>query len=136
MSDDILREAFMGKQAAAPKTNEDDTNKGVNNVYNPPAGRAPGTIDARWGDTPPTDPVQHSTAVKREAYDDRNEQIERLLDSPATSAKAEQNLLSAYLEHASEGHPHSPLLQRGHKTASAGRPASLTDEILRVVGHL
>ena len=75
MSDDDLRDAFLSKVADAPKTNENDTNKGINNVYGPPPGRQPGTLDARWGDPPKTGPdgypINYGTAVRREAGDDR-----------------------------------------------------------------
>ena len=137
-----LKQAMLGKLADAPKTNEDDTNKGINNVYGPPAGRKPGTLDAKWGDTPKEAPDgypdNYSTAVKREARDDRAGVIERSFDSPKTTAPAEQSLMAQYLEHAAEGQPHSPILQRGHTSkvvTAAADTETLTETVMRVVGR-
>ena len=125
--------ALMGKVADAPKNNEDDTNKGIENVYGPPHGRSPGTLDARWGDTPPP-PETYGTGTKREARDGRNEMLERLFDSPRTSADVEQKLLRQNLTHFNEAHSHSPLLQRGRVKEASGEE-TLTDSVMRVVGH-
>jgi hypothetical protein len=130
-----LKEAMLAKAADAPKTNEDETNKGVGNVRENPADRKPGTLDAKWGDHPTPEPDVYSTAVVREARDGRGGLIDRIFDSQRTSAPAEQALMASLLVHAREGHPHSPILQRGRppeeKTAS---DETLTDQVSRVVG--
>jgi hypothetical protein len=139
MSVEALKQAMLGKAADAPKTNEDETNKGIGNVREKPADRKPGTLDAKWGDHPPEGnngyPDAYSTGVVREARDTRGGVIERIFDSQRTSAPAEQSLMARLLAHAREGHPHSPLLQRGRppeeKTAS---DETLTDAVNRVVG--
>ena len=126
------------KQADAPDTNLDDTQKGVNNVYETPPGRKPGTLDALWGDQPPN-PDTYGTAVMRSAQDTRADMIERLFDSPSTSASAEQAMMSALFENARDGRPHSPLLQRGRSStkdhSEAKEAETLTDSVMRVVGH-
>ena len=130
------------KQADAAETNLDDTQKGVNNVYEPPPGRKPGTLNAKWGDLPPAgpsgDPDIYGTAVMRSAQDTRADMIERLFDSPATSASAEQTMMSAIFENAKNGRPHSPLLQRGRlptqQHEEAKEAETLTDSVMRVIG--
>jgi hypothetical protein len=134
-----LKAAMSAKVADAPKTNEDETNKGIGNVRTQPADRKPGTLDAKWGDHPPEGndgfPDVYGEAAVREARDTRGGLIERIFDSQRTSAPAEQALMGKLLMHAREGHPHSPLLQRGRppeeKTAN---DETLTDRVNRVVG--
>lgn len=131
------------KQADAAETNLDGTNVSVNNVYEQPPGRHPGTLRAKWGDTPPEGangyPDIYSTGVMRAAQDTRADMIERIFDSPATSAPAEQAMMSELFVNARDGHPHSPLLQRGrlpikeHSEVDGGR--TLTDEVMRVIGR-
>jgi hypothetical protein len=131
------------KQADAAETNLDDTNVSVNNVYEQPEGRKPGTLNARWGDAPPEGangyPDIYSKGVMRAAKDTRADMIERLFDSPGTSASPAQALMSELFENARDGHPHSPLLQRGrlpvaeHSEKDASE--TLTDAVMRVVGH-
>lgn len=135
MSVDALKQAMQTKAADAPKNNEDETLKGVGNVYEKPADRKPGTLDALWGDHPTPEPDVYSTAVVREARNDRGGLIDRIFDSQRTSAPAEQALMASLLTHAREGHPHSPILQRGRppeeKTAS---DHTLTDQVMDVIG--
>lgn len=136
MSVDTLKQALMAKSAADNgklPNNEDETNKGTNGVRKDPEGRAPGTLDAPWGAKPPP-PETYGTATRREAQDGRGDLLDRILDSGKTTAPAEQSLMRQYFEHAAEGNPHSPVLQRGHKTASADSE-TLTDSVMRVVGH-
>ncbi len=139
MSVEALKQA-MSKGADAPKTNEDETQKGVADVRKSPADRSPGTLNAQWGDKPAEGhngyPDVYGQAALQEARDGRAGLIERIFDSPKTTAPAEQALMRQNFANASEGTPHNPLLQRGHlpaKTASADRP-SLTDKVLRVIG--
>jgi hypothetical protein len=135
--DDIRQR--MAKAADAPANNELDPNQGVNDVRKNPPDRSPKTLDARWGDHPPEGhngyPDVYGTAAVREAHDGRAALIERLFDSPKTTAPIEQALMTQLLSHAHEGHPHSPLLQRGRlqeeKTAA---DETLTDQVNRVVG--
>lgn len=129
-------EAVFGKHAADNgkiPNNEDETNKGVNDVRKDPAERTSGTLDASWGDKPPP-PETYGTATRREAQDGRGALLDRILDAGKASAPAEQALMRQHFEHAAEGQPHSPILQRGHKTASADEP-TLTDQVMAVVGH-
>jgi hypothetical protein len=141
MSVEDLKAALLSKHADAPKNNEDETNRGVANVYDPPEDRRPGTIDAKWGDHPakghwPGYPDVYGKAALEAARDGRQAMIGRLFDSPATSGPVEQALMAASFAHASEGMPHSPLLQRGklEKLANDGSE-TLTDLVRRVVGH-
>lgn len=138
MSVYALKQAMLGKAADAPKNNEDETNKGISNVHRPPEGRAPGTLDAKWGDHPPKGhdgyPDIYSSAVLREGADTRGGMLERLFDAPKTDAKTEQALMGQHFNNARQGAPHSPMLQRGRiKAASAEE--TLTDAVMRVVGH-
>jgi hypothetical protein len=133
--------AAMKKQADKPENNEGGTNKGVADVYAAPAGRAPGTLDAPWGERPAEGrngyPDVYSTGVMREARDGRGDMLERLFDSPKADAASEQRLMGGLLEHAREGAPHSPMLQRGRlhdKTASIDEP-TLTDQVMRACGR-
>jgi hypothetical protein len=49
MSVEEIKRAMLGQV----ENNEDArVIKGVNNVYETPPGRAPGTLDAKWGDAP------------------------------------------------------------------------------------
>lgn len=125
------------------ENNEMATQKGVANVYDPPDGRTPGTLDARWGDVPPEGangyPDIYSKGVMRAAKDTRADMIERIFDSPRTSASPEQAMMSELFVNARDGHPHNPLLQRGrlpveeHSEKDASE--TLTDSVMRVVGH-
>jgi len=137
MSIDLLKEAFEG--AKSPENNESSVNKGINNVYPDPPGRAPGTLDAKWGDKPAEgkdgSPAVYGTGVVREAHNGRGEMIERLFDSPKTTAPAEQNAMQAYFAHAKDGQPHSPMLQRGHDKTAERHEESLMDQVTRVVGR-
>jgi hypothetical protein len=140
MSVDALKQAMLGKVADAPKTNENDTNKGVADVREAPAGRAPDTLDAKWGDHPAKGIDGHSdvysSAVLREARDGRSDLLERLFDSPKTTASVEQALVRKNFGDVDRDRvSHSPMLQRGRvKTASADEE-SLTDKVMRVVGR-
>jgi hypothetical protein len=131
MSVEELKRALMGKVADAPKNNENDTLIGTGNVQPPPAGRKPGTVDAKWGDPPPP-PETYGSSVKREAQNDRGDLLDRILDSPRTSAPAEQSLMQQYFA-TRDGHPHAPLLQRGRERAGDD-DGTLTDQVRRVVG--
>jgi hypothetical protein len=133
--------AGVAKQAAETggariENNEEQTNKGVGDVHTAPKDRKPGTLDARWGDHPPVskngDQAVFGTAAEREAKDGRNEMIERLFDSPKSSASAEQALMSQNFTGAADGHPHSPLLQRGRVKTAADE--TLTDKVRKVIG--
>jgi hypothetical protein len=106
-----------------------------------PAGRAPGTLDALWGDAPPrgldSSQAVFSTAARREAEEGRDGLAGKLFNSLAASAPAEQNAISDYFnaETVREAHkPHS-LLLRHHKDKYAS-DETLTDQVKRVVGHL
>jgi hypothetical protein len=112
------------------QNNEDESNKGRADVYPQPEGRKPGTLDAKWGDAPPP-PVTHGTAVEREAKNGRGEMIDRLFDSPKSSAPAEQKEMRELFTNADEGHPHSPMLQHGRAKTAADE--TLIDKVMRVV---
>ena len=147
MSVEDLKTALIKRAAnGAVENNEGDTNKGVADVYPTPPGRSPGTLDARWGDKPAeghdgyTD--VYSTSVRREAEDGRGALLDRLFDSPKSTAPAEQALMHQHFENAGAGDPHSPMLQHGHsplrgKTAHAVYfdDETLTDQVLRVAGR-
>jgi hypothetical protein len=79
--------------------------------------------------------VNYSTAVREGAHDERNEMIERLFDSPKGSASTEQEEMRQLLLNADEGHPHSPMLQRGHEGKIARADMTLTDLVMRTVGR-
>lgn len=116
--------------------NENQTNKGLGNVFPPPEGRKPGTLDAQWGDTPPKtehgDQAVYGTAAEREAKNGRNDMIDRLFDSPKSNAGSEQSEMRELFENADKGNPHSPMLQRGRVKAAADE--TLTDKVRRIVG--
>jgi len=120
------------------ENNEDQSNKGRGDVYPPPEGRKPGTLDAKWGDKPPVskndDAAVHGTAVEREAHNGRGEMIDRLFDSPKTTAPAEQKEMSEFFANAREGHPHSPMLQRGREKTAADE--TLTDKVMKTIGFV
>jgi len=136
-----MSEAFrraLIKLAEGLETNEDDTQMGVNNVRENPEGRAPGTLDALWGDDSEPGhagyPDVYGSAVLREAHDGRGAMLDRLFDSVHATAPAEQALMRQHFGPvADESLPHSPLLQHGrHKTAA---PETLTDLVMRIAGR-
>jgi hypothetical protein len=137
MSVDQLKQAMENGKV---QDNEVTTQKGVADVRTAPNDRAPGTLDARWGDKPAEGhngyPDVYGQAAVQEAKDGRSSLIERIFDSPKTTAPAEQALMRQNFVHAGDGEPHSPMLQRGHlaKTAEADRP-SLTDRVMRLFGR-
>ena len=133
MSVEQLQQALLAKRAEAAETNETKTNKGTNAVYPTPPGRYPGTLDAKWGDRPPP-PVSNGTAVVEEAKNVRNDMVDRLFDSPATSAPAQQAEMAQLFVNAREGNPHSPLLQRGRMVKQG--EATLMDRVARIVGKV
>jgi hypothetical protein len=144
MSVEALKQAMLDKAAAlpggiVPEANETETQKGIVNLYKNPPGRAPGTLDALWGDRPAEGndgyPDVYSTAVQREAQDGREHALERLFDSMGPSAKAEQKLMGQVLENASKGAPHSPVLQHGRLHPKTASDETLLDKVLRVVGY-
>lgn len=138
MSVDALKQAMLGKVADAPSTNEDETNLGTNNIRKTPAGRAPDTLDARWGDTPSEGrngyPDVYGSAVFRESHDGRGDLLDRIFDSLASSSAAEQGLMRQHFAHADEGEPHSPILQHGRLSKVAEADETLTDQVMRIVG--
>jgi hypothetical protein len=120
-------------------TNEDQTVKGIIDVRKDPADRAPGTLDAKWGDEPPKGqngyPDVYSTAVMHESHDGRASLIDRLFDSPRSTAPAEQAEMRQLFANADKGEPHSPMLQHGkHKHAHMHLDETLADQVVRVVG--
>jgi hypothetical protein len=127
---------MVTKAADAAKTNELDTNKGVNDVRKNPEDRSPGTLDAKWGDHPTPSPDVYSTAVVREAHDGRASLIDRIFDSQKTTAPAEQSLMRQNFVNMAQGNPHSPILQRGKEPEKVASDETLTDQVTRVVGHL
>lgn len=140
MNELAMIRAGLAKQAAETggariEDNENQTNKGLGDVHTAPKDRKPGTLDARWGDHPPIsktdDQAVFGTAVEREAKDGRNEMIERLFDSPKSSAPAEQAEMASLFANAADAHPHSPLLQRGRVKTAADE--TLTDKVRRVI---
>jgi hypothetical protein len=140
MSVEDMKEALAAMSNGRLDDNEETTQKGVGNVYDPPADRRPGTLDAKWGDKPPEGhngyPDVYGKAALEAAKDGRGDMLERLFDSPRTMAEVEQSLMAQHFDHAREGTPHSPMLQRNRlplKEASADQ--TLTDQVMRVVGH-
>jgi len=133
---ELIRAGLKTASNGRIENNEDQTNKGLANVYDPPPGRKPGTLDAKWGDTPPKsktdDQAVFGKGVEDEAKNVRNEMIERLFDSPSSSAAAEQKLMGENFTGSAEGHPHSPLLQR--ERAKTAADETLTDKILKTIG--
>src|SRR5580700_4205417 len=131
-----LKAAMAAAGNGKIKDNESALLKGTANVHTPPEGRAPGTLNARWGDHPPTSPTKdtavHGTAVEQAAHDDRNGMIERLFDSPGSSAPTEQKLMEGYFTAPKDGFPHSPLLQRGHLDKTA-QDETLAQQVRRVI---
>lgn len=130
----------VDKAAETIENNENESVRAQNNVRKDPPGRAPGTLDAKWGDEPAKDrdgdQVAYSSAVKREAHDGREGVVDRLFDSVASSAKADQDAIGDYFnaKTVSEARtPHSLLLRHGKdKTAAA---ESLTDQVVRICGR-
>jgi len=112
---------------AAPQTYTDTEDEDRNTVGTQPQpdegvpDRSSGDIDAPWGEQPSPEVVQFS----RQAYTDfkqgREKLLEKLLDSKATSDKAEQSMASQYLDHAASGdfETSSPQLSGKSKTSSA-----------------
>ncbi len=144
MTVEDLKLALLAKQADAPKNNEDETNRGVANVYDPPENRKPRTLDSRWGDHPAVDQDGHAavfgTAALAAVEDGRGKMVERLFSSPATMAPVEQALMRANFAGFNEAIHHSPLMQRGHTPLQKEKRAStadetLTDQVLRVAGR-
>lgn len=130
-----LKQAMMdNKTAEQAETNEGQMTRGVNNVYKQPVGRSPGTLDAQWGDKPGP-AIVHGKAVIEAAEDGRGEMIDRLLDSPKTTAPVEQALIRDLFtaETVNEAHPpHSPMLRRGK--VKVAEDESLAEQVQRVTG--
>jgi hypothetical protein len=140
MSVEGLKTAVSAMSNGRLEDNENETNRGVGNVYDPPSDRKPRTLDARWGDAPPQGrngyPDVYGKAALEAARDGRTDMIERLFDSPKTMAEVEQALMAQNFEHAREGVPHSPMLQRNRLPAKeASADESLTDSVMRVCGR-
>lgn len=135
MTNPEIEAAALRMKVAAGEmaTNEDETNKGVLEVYKTPAGRSPGTVDAKWGDTPLSDPQIHGSGVLREANEGRKELLGRVFDSmPAASANAKASVgdLFSTKDYASR----STLL--GHsKTASSPESLTLSERVRKVAGR-
>lgn len=143
MSVEDMKVALAAMENGRIENNEDQTQKGIANVYPPPEGRKPGTLDARWGDKPAEGhngyPDVYGKAALEAAKDGRGDVIDRLFDSPRTMAQVEQQLMGQHFEHAREGTPHSPMLQRNHlplKEASVNESdLTLTDKVMRAAGR-
>lgn len=125
--------AALSKSAEAPADNEDGINRGVNSVWPVPDDRKPGTIDAKWGDRPPANMVNNGTSVVEAAKDGREDMIERLFDSPKTTAPAEQAAMSALFGGMASAESHSPLLTRGKEKKASDE--TLTDKVVRIAGR-
>lgn len=141
MSVEEMKEALAAMSNGRLDDNENETNRGVGNVYDPPADRKPRTLDSRWGDHPPEGhngyPDVYGKAALEAAKDGRTDMIERLFDSPRTMAQVEQSLMAEHFVNAKDGTPHSPMLQRNHlplKEASVN-DETLTDQVMRVAGR-
>jgi hypothetical protein len=143
MSVEDLKTTLASMSNGRIEDNEETPQKGVNNVYEKPDGRRPGTLDARWGDPPAEGhngyPDVYGKAALEAAKDGRGDMIERLFDSPRTMAQVEQSLMAQNFVHARDGMPHSPMLQRNHlplKEASVNESdLTLTDKVMRLAGR-
>jgi len=132
MTNPEIEEAKLRMKVAAGEmaTNEDETNKGVLEVYKTPAGRAPGTVDAKWGDTPLKDPQVHGSGVLREAGEGRKYLLGRLFSSMPSASTNAKGVVGAAFD-TTNYESHSPLLHK-EKTAST---TSLSERVRKVAGR-
>jgi hypothetical protein len=122
--------------------NSNMPNKGVMNVYNAPKGREEGTLNARWGDNPPKQPLNwagdHSTGVVEEAIDDRRGVLERVFDGLAPARDQARAEIAQLFEHGQSGEyeAHAAVLGK-QKTASVHVPdeGSLTDRVRSILAR-
>lgn len=79
-----------------------------------------GTLDASWGEAPQPDPAHNSDQVYKYHQEGREKMLAKLLDSKATSDKAQQGILAQHLEHARKGdfETSSPQLTEKSKMSS------------------
>lgn len=132
MSLEDLRQAFL-KTAEATETNKDDTTVGVENVYPSPAGRAPHTIDAPWGEPGHADPFHNSDGVWAAFQEGRDNLLDRVFTQFSNSSKLDKKLISENFS--VPGKPgtyesHSALLNHGVNTSP-----SLTERVKSLVGR-
>lgn len=138
MSVEALKQAMTEmKTAESAETNEDKMVRGVNNVWSNPPGRKPETLDAQWGDKPPS-PMTMGQAANEAAEEGREKMVDRLFDAAGPSATAEQALVRDIFnpETVNAGHtPHSALLRRGRvKNEKLAEDETLTEQVQRVTG--
>ena len=120
------------KQAERLADDESRLVPGKMDLYPDPAGRAPGTIDARWGDAPNPDKAPLGTGTLREINRGRGEMLEKLFESFGSSSAAAragiaQDFAPGYETKAPMLHPHI-------KTAAPHTP-TLTERVRAVVGR-
>lgn len=131
------------KTGAEAPGDADESTVGTNpDQYEPPV-RESGTLDAPWGEKPPTDQVDalhYSDAFLKSFKEGREKMLETLFDSASSSNPAEQKFLSQHFDHAARGEfqTSSPQvsekakLMTTNKTSSA-RPETLTQQVNRLI---
>jgi hypothetical protein len=131
MSVKYLKQALREKLAAgSTETNEDEMTRGKANVYPDPPGSKQNTAGGNVG---------YSEAAVEAAKQTREEMVERLFDSPKTTAASEQALVnSLFSEEAirERSLPHSIMQRRGRDTSTVkqAEAETLTDKVRRVTG--
>lgn len=115
---------------------------GMMNVYKNPPDRAPGTIDAKWGDTPPARPLNYmgdyGEGAMEMAHDTRHGVLDRVFSGTSEARRAAQAEIAANFAHGSSGEyeARAALLSK-EKTAATHVPddGSFTERVRSIVGR-
>jgi hypothetical protein len=123
--------------------NQGMATEGLMNVYPPPPGRSPGTIDGHWGDAPPPRPLGHDGNYGKGAFDAamdaRHGVLKRIFDGIPEAKENARKTIRELFEHGGDHeHESHTAVMAEEKTSSARHlpeDESLTDRVLAVCGR-
>lgn len=109
---------------------------GTTSLYENPADRQSGNLDAPWGEPGPKDPDHHGSGPWNKHVETKHELLDKAFSGTQTAAKADQQLISANFAHGASGdfETHSPLLHAKSETKATKEP-TLMEKVRTVAGR-
>jgi hypothetical protein len=120
---DMLKEGKDTNPATSTDTKDEERSTvGTTHVHEEPEDKGEvGTIDASWGEEPPSSPENYSDAAEKGNEEGGQKLLKRVLDSKPTASKADQALIAQNFTRGASGNfeTHSPLLKEKSKLSHA-----------------
>jgi len=136
----LAKEAETPTPATALKSNENESVKGKNQIYEDPEGRESGTGEGPWGEPPRMvdgrhQPFHQNDATFAESKNVRRGVLDRVLSNFAPAKKVTSEVMGKNFDHVRSGdfETHSALLQEKTKTGS--RQETLGDRVKNLLGR-